>query len=228
MTQEDDYFSIHVDRYKFILDQISRLNLSPSARVLDIGCYPPHLFSALTSKGFDLYGISSPHEPLKSSRVQTLNIETDSLLYKTNYFDLVIFSELIEHLVAYPDFPLSQILRVLKPGGYLLLTTPNVIRLQNIILLLLGKNIYYPLKPGIIYHRHNREYSQNEIKILLTSQKFSIRKLFCFIAYSPFRSKNRENSLFIKTVKSLNFLFMCLFPGRRDTIFALATKPLPV
>lgn len=228
MTKEDDYFRIHVDRYQFILRQISRLNLSPSAKILDIGCYPPHLFTVLTSKGYDLYGISSPHEPIKSSRIQTLNIEIDPLPYKTNYFDLVIFSELIEHLVAHPDFPLSQIQRVLKPGGNLLLTTPNVLRFQNIILLLLGINIYYPLRSGSPYHRHNREYTQNEIKSLLKSHKFLIDRLFCFIAYSPFRAKNRKDGLFIKTVKILNFLLMCLIPGRRDTIFALATKPSSV
>lgn len=228
MTKESEYFRIHVDRYQFILNQINQLNLSHSAKILDVGCYPPHLFSVLSSEGYDLYGISSTHEPLKLPRIQTLNIETDPLPYKTNYFDLVILSELIEHLVVYPDFPLSQIQRILKPGGYLLLTTPNVIRFQNIILLLLGKNIYYPLKPGSPYHRHNREYTKNEISKLLKSQKFLIKRSFCFITYSPFRAKNRKDGLLVKTVKILNFLLMCLFPGRRDTIFVLSTKPSPV
>ena len=42
-------------------------------------------------------------------------------------FDLVTGMEILEHLALDPYFFFSEAARVLKPGGHLLLTTPNVV-----------------------------------------------------------------------------------------------------
>lgn len=49
---------------------------------------------------------------------------TDKLPFGDSELDLIYSSEVIEHLLS-PEAFLQEIKRVLKPGGYLLLTTPN-------------------------------------------------------------------------------------------------------
>jgi len=221
---EKQYFDIHVDRYRHILSQIKKLHLSSSSRILDIGAYPPHLFNALTCLGYQVWGVSSPHEAIKHSRIKTLNIENKNLPFERNYFDLVLFTEVIEHLTIHPQKILAQIKAVLKPSGYLLITTPNVLRSQNLFSLIIRKNIYFPLNQlkQLPYHRHNREYTQREIINLLQSTGFKITQSHHFIAYTPFRSKNRHDPIIVKLIKTINYLFMSVFPVRRDNIFILA------
>ncbi len=53
------------------------------------------------------------------------NIENDRFPFSDNVFDLVIFAEIIEHLLNDPCRVMREIKRVLKPNGTLILTTPN-------------------------------------------------------------------------------------------------------
>ena len=55
------------------------------------------------------------------------NVEKDEFPYKEGVFDLVIFAEIIEHLLNDPCSVLREIKRVLKPGGTLILTTPMLL-----------------------------------------------------------------------------------------------------
>src|SRR5258708_38834800 len=77
--QELEYFYIHQDRYKFVLQKIINLNLPLGAKILDIGCFPPHMFYVLQELGFEVWGIASKHEPVKLKNVVSINIETDMI-----------------------------------------------------------------------------------------------------------------------------------------------------
>ena len=63
---------------------------------------------------------------------------------------------------------MSEISRVLAPGGTLVLTTPNAARLENVVALLEGRNLYDPYSAYGPYGRHNREYTRHELHQLLT------------------------------------------------------------
>ena len=100
------------------------------------------------------------------------NVEKDSFPYGDDEFDLVIFAEIIEHLLNDPCCVLREIKRVLKPGGTLILTTPNVARLENVARLISGANIYDPYSGYGPYGRHNREYNRHELEQLLKFEGF--------------------------------------------------------
>lgn len=106
------------------------------------------------------------------------NIEKDSFPYPDHRFDVVLFCEIIEHLLSDPIHALVEIRRVLKPEGTLVLTTPNVARLENVGKILGGQNIYDPYSGYGAYGRHNREYTQQEMFSLLSANGFSVDSIF--------------------------------------------------
>jgi len=111
---------------------------------------------------------------------QHFNIEQDRFPYPDNKFDLVIFAEIIEHLTNDPCMVLREIKRVLKTNGSLILTTPNVARLENITRLINGTNIYDPYSGYGPYGRHNREYNRHELDQLLRFEGYE--PTVCFTA----------------------------------------------
>ncbi|MCB2180418.1 MAG: class I SAM-dependent methyltransferase [Desulfobulbaceae bacterium] len=106
------------------------------------------------------------------------NIEDDRFPYSNAEFDLVIFAEIIEHLLKDPCKVLREIKRVLRPGGVMILTTPNVARLENVARLISGENIYDPYSGYGPYGRHNREYNRHDLVQLLQHEGFAINKHF--------------------------------------------------
>jgi SAM-dependent methyltransferase len=87
-------------------------------------------------------------------------------IQRTNY-DLVIFSEVLEHLMANPVEVIEWLLSLLKPSGYLLLTTPNMFSKHNMPVYLSYDNPLAPFAkeeervPNSTHHL--REYSHIEL-----------------------------------------------------------------
>ena len=116
--------------------------------------------------------------------IDLFDAEKDVYPYGDGSFDTVLCCELIEHLFADPMHMMSEINRILKPGGHLVLTTPNIGSLRSISAILLG---YHPsFFPAYIRPRkedeeaearHNREYVPMEIRNLLTDSGFETVRL---------------------------------------------------
>jgi len=78
---------------------------------------------------------------------------------------------------------MCEVNRILKPGGHLVLTTPNVAALRGLLAILQG---YHPgffhsyIKPsaaGEVEARHNREYTPREIHQLMENSGFEVTLL---------------------------------------------------
>lgn len=226
------YLLTHQVRLNFILKKIQEIALNKKLMILDVGCYPYHIGKALETLGHFVYGISSKHEPVKKENVAILNIEKDEFPYKDDFFDLVLFNEVIEHLSQSPVIPLKEIYRVTKKEGYLMVTTPNIVRSINRLKLFLGKTIMYPLdvffenegRGNNIYHRHNREYTLDEVLELLTKTSWKIIENQTFISYTPFRKRVNPDTWWLGVGKFINYLLMLAIPSFRDTIFIFGKK----
>jgi SAM-dependent methyltransferase len=119
------------------------------------------------------------------------NVENERFPFADGSFDVVLFCEVLEHLPHDPLFALHEIRRVLKPEGTLILTTPNVARLENVARLLAGENIYDPYSGYGLYGRHNREYTAEELRRLLEHVGFR-----AVTAFSADVHENRTNLFF--------------------------------
>lgn len=102
------------------------------------------------------------------------NVEQDPFPYRSNSFDVVLCCELIEHLLVDPVQMLSEIHRVLKKDGLLVMTTPNVLRNDNLVSLLKGENIYQKYSGFGLHGGHHHEYTPMEMKVLLEATGFHI------------------------------------------------------
>lgn len=230
--QERVYFWTHTVRYQFIIEQVQEIANENTLRVLDIGCFPYHVGAVLELLGHNVYGIASNHEPIKNKQIVIVNIEKEKFPYKDNFFDLVLFNEVVEHLPQSPIPPLQEIYRVTKKGGAMFVTTPNITRSINRGKLILGKSILYPIdvyfeENGLgnnIYHRHNREYTLSELAAIVQKMGWKITKQQYFISYTPFRKRAVPDPLWLFMGKYLNYLLMLLIPSFRDNLFVVGKK----
>lgn len=225
--RELEYFLIHQDRFRQILERIQSLELPSGARILDIGCYPPYMYDVLSALGYRMSGISSKHEPMRNKDISVVNIETDVLSYKAHYFDLLLFSEVMEHLVVSPLVYLEKFRKVLKPSGILLITTPNASGLHKRIPALFGRSTYFPLSElydthhgdGSLYHRHNREYTRNELQEVLSNAMFTIRRSEYIAVYGPFRERIAKRSVVQRLIRACAFFLTVVYKPFRDTLY---------
>jgi glycosyltransferase involved in cell wall biosynthesis/SAM-dependent methyltransferase len=180
---------------------IKTLEMTPpgtaSERILEMGAYL-QITPALRSKlGYGevrgcYYGKlgRSDHREVTSAagerfacEIDHFDAEKDPFPYPDGHFSTVLCGELIEHLFEDPMHLMSEVNRILKPGGHFVLTTPNVAALRGISAILQG---YHPgffhayIRPadlGDVDARHNREYTPREIHKLLENSGFQVTRL---------------------------------------------------
>lgn len=66
-------------------------------------------------------------------------------------FDAAVLCEVVEHLPVPLHLVLEKVLRWVRPGGFVFLTTPNLYRLRNVVRLATGRELFCPLyypEPG--------------------------------------------------------------------------------
>ncbi|MCA9641844.1 MAG: class I SAM-dependent methyltransferase [Myxococcales bacterium] len=102
-------------------------------RALDVGAREGDQTRWLRSRGYEVESIDV--EPgFADCKVVNVN---DGLPFPDDHFDLIWCSEVIEHLED-PEFALGELRRVTKPGGDMILTTPNSYALLFRLLSLVG------------------------------------------------------------------------------------------
>jgi SAM-dependent methyltransferase len=116
------------------------------------------------------------------------NSEGETFPYADHTFDIVIFCEILEHMTENPIASLQEIKRILKPNATLILSTPNVSRLENVARMVAGVNIYDPYSGYGPHGRHNREYNRHELALLLDYVGFDIEIMYTADVHPDFAS----------------------------------------
>jgi SAM-dependent methyltransferase len=183
---EAGYIDYHRRRYQ---DTLRLLPPGEGRRLLDVGSFPGHLSALAQGRGWDVTGLNNDIEGAgvwtaflercqeRKIEILACEVERERFPTPTASFDAVLFCELFEHLHVNPFHTLKEIFRVLKPGGLLLLTTPNLRRAETLFRYVHGWGVqppvsrtFHELFPSLLYHRHNREYTANELTYYLALQ----------------------------------------------------------
>ena len=160
--------------------------------------------------------------------VDLFDAEKDVFPYADANFTTVLCCELLEHLPSDPMHMMSEINRILKDGGRLVLTTPNIGSLRAISAILQG---YHPgffpayIRPRSGEHeaeaRHNREYTPKEIQMLLHEAGFTLEHL----ETGPFKAEPKPELMWVADLLDRNKLPREL---RGDGIYAVGVKSAAV
>lgn len=147
-----------------------------AGKVLDAGCYKGDVCAKIRDLGFESYGVDAVKENIKEAKKKYPNIDFrvgelgQTLPYKDNFFDIIWAGDVIEHV--YDTIKLfSDFNRILKPGGFLIVSTPmhNVWKMLAITFVDLHRH-FHP------EHKHVRFYTIKNFRMILHKYGFRILK----------------------------------------------------
>jgi SAM-dependent methyltransferase len=216
-----NYLRYHHVRY---LETLAFLD-GAAGDVLEVGSIPAQFTALLQALGFKVQGVDLAPERVRGFLdrhgldVQKVDIETDRLPFSTASVGTVLFAEVLEHLRINPLHALREASRVLRPGGRLILSTPNVSPLQKLMFLMgrdyQGNIVEEFRKLETVGHMgHFRLYSLGDIQGLLREVGLE------------FLSVQYRGELETNTWKTR--LFRSLYPRKdrlRPYVYVTATKP---
>lgn len=140
-------------------------------KILDVGCGNGMFLEEAKKRGWEVYGTEFTDkqvEYLKNKGINTLQGRLQNDSFKENYFDVIISSEVIEH-INNPLEEMQHFYRILRKGGLVYITTPNFNAVERFFL----KNNY----EIIDYPNHLCYYTADTINKLLISQGFNRLKI---------------------------------------------------
>jgi 2-polyprenyl-3-methyl-5-hydroxy-6-metoxy-1,4-benzoquinol methylase len=125
----------------------SLLEKNSSALFLDLGCDDGELSMKLAEKigTKNIYGAEIVQERLSEAESRGIKVKKINLNnkfdYENNYFDVIHANQVIEHLTDSDNF-VSEIYRILKIGGYAIISTENASSWCNIFSSIMGWQIF--------------------------------------------------------------------------------------
>jgi len=138
-TDGSNYLSRSEKRlHQSILDQVIICTSSQQTKILDLSCGDGILLSELSNLGHECIGTRFKEEdyilkgaPLDPRVTIIKNIDlSQKLPFPDQSFDIIILKEVIEHIPSHLSI-ISEISRILKEDGYLILSSPNIHRLHS-------------------------------------------------------------------------------------------------
>lgn len=169
---------------------------------LDLGCGDQHLKKPVEDRNMNYLGLD----------ITDVNFEFDKLPLENNSIDFIVTLAVIEH-ISNPDNFLSEILRVLKPGGIVYISTPNW---------------YYSFKEFYNDPTHVKPYNPATLERILLMYGFNDPKTYPGLRCKPkwyYLGKYRFfKGNFLLPFRGENKYAPKFLKGRSTSIFAIATK----
>lgn len=227
-----------------LADALKHVPPAPQVKILDIGCFNGFVGLIFRELGYevmgvDMYETSEQQELFARHGMEFLKVNLNDLhpfaKLQANSFDLVIIAQVIEHVLNHPLGLMQDVARVMRPGAWLALTTPNPANLMGAIRLLQSKPLLWgsqdfielpKINAGEIISEaeiHYHEYLQPELHSLMTKAGLSVAQLrYLGLGVTP------NQPILKRWVKSRS-LTQYLMSKRlfASNHYCLAHKPLP-
>lgn len=223
---------IHKKRRKYWLHHLERGN----GRLLEIGCGDGSRLAALRELGWRVEGQEIDPKAVQHCLTKGLQVHEgslESLTIEEGSFDIILMSHVLEHVHRPKEF-LKICFRLLKPGGRLVLSTPNANSL--------GHKIYRHYWRPLEAPRHIIVYTPRAISNLLQESgftRFSVNTIplnfelismhsrdIRFLGWTDANSMPRVgNEPIPVAMQFLAMLLHPLLPERGEECFAIAERP---
>ncbi len=156
--------------------------LAPGGRHLDFGAGSGHILQLLLDRGLNAAGFD-PSPDRQATLIEKIGAHKNFMGIKgldcNEQFDVVLLIEVVEHVLD-EDFDkvLEQVAKFVKPGGYLIASTPNNENLES-------SSVYCPVS-DMFFHRwqHIRSFTPDELSNCFKNYGFSAS----FVALADFSS----------------------------------------
>jgi len=223
-----DYFPFQAKRL-YDTYRICRKFLKPNQKIISIGAGAAYVETIL-KRELDLQVTVSDfskaieiHKELYAQNsfftVPADFYADNKILFKDNV-NMIMCLEVIEHLPIAPSDFIKKFVPYLLNGGYMIISTPNLSTIRNIIKLILGKPLFQPAEKTFLpvsfdnedYHR--REYVNSEIIDALKKNGLS----HCFTYYTWYRLPINLSDLIF-------FIGENILPQFRTTMIIVAKNP---
>jgi SAM-dependent methyltransferase len=190
-----------------------------TGRLLDIGCSEGHFGAAVKKAypGCETWGVEANEKAAAEAAMRNDRVfhgligEVEGI--PNQHFDVVTMNDVLEH-IPYSEPVLAIVRRLLKPGGRLVLSLPNVRYYLNVRDLVFRKDWEYQ-EFGILDRTHFRFFTEKSAARLLEENGFRVVEQ---VGLNPPRLKFHYRTLFA--------LAPGLFDGMRYPQFALVAEPL--
>jgi len=241
LVKEDHYLRHHELRFRLSAREVRKVpdSTDESPRILDIGCWPGYLSLYYKRESWEVDAIDLNPERIPVITEAGIEVikhnlnDHPGLPFPENYFDSILFTEVFEHLnpASFEEL-FAGIEKCLKPGGRLILTTPNRWALNKNLLQLKTWDEPEVDEEG---HGHWKEYRLDEVLDCFSSSNLSILKKETVSFYSKLGRSNESGYFPLKDWykhgnKAVNFAKILIYPLRnlpafRDSLLVVAEKP---
>ena len=178
----------HQQKFAEVLSEAT--GIKPSSVIADIGCGPGVLISKLP-KNMLTYAVDVSEQTVKfatelnkklGKNVKGATALAEKLPFADNLFDYVFMIEVIEHMPPELEAKaLSEVKRVLKPGGRFIMTTPNYRSAWPII-----EYFWSRMNPVDYMEQHINRKNPGSVRKSLTAAGFKVETVRTFFVISPF------------------------------------------
>jgi methionine biosynthesis protein MetW len=153
--------------------------VSPGERVLQVDCGPGVLAEMLAAQGARVWGtdlsrVATAHAWQRGVPVCRVDLDRGPLPFPDGAFDTAVSDSQIEHRVRF-EHVFDELVRVLRPGGKLIISLPNIAHWRFRLWLLRGRFPYLENSPTDWLHL--RFFTLAEVRALLQARGVAIRRV---------------------------------------------------
>ena len=195
-NEEPHYYPRYASRYKAILERFAAQAPDAPLDVLDVGGGQLALLTKALwgdrSVAADIGGEHLAYLESQGVATTTWNLCRDPAPFHAR-FDVIFFSEVIEHLPIPGHVVLAELRKTARPGALLICTTPNLYRLRNVVYMMTGRQIFdhfrMPENTGL---GHVLEYSSDHLAWQLDKAGWNNAQIeFVQMPHAPVELVNR-------------------------------------
>ena len=231
VIQSDDfregaqYYDDYRDRYERVFRNVEEILGGRAGRILDVGGGQYAVLARRLLRGVeaDVADIEIQYtKVLAENGVGFVAIDLSSEpLRAAQPYDLAVLSEVIEHVPKPPHLVFRNLAEALVPGGHLLVTTPNLYRLRNLVRLATGRPVfdYFRVPTPDAPLGHFVEYALDQIVWQLGEAGFEIAQA------GLVQLSHGGSSTFARISRTLLAPVFAIRPQFRDNILVVARKP---